>query len=371
MVQRWVKWTLIWGCWTTLALIFATQSYLYLASRGERAPWRAVLLWGLSEWYTVAVLSPLIFWVARRFRIERDNWRRAVPVHLAAGLVFAILQAVLQAAVKYFGLGGDLRPRPYGIILAQLLYTKSHFNYLTYWVIVGISHAAEYYRRYRERELAASQLEALLNQSELKALRMQLHPHFLFNALNSISSLIDEDPKSAKKMLARLGDFLRLTLSDSGVQETSLHRELEFLKSYLEIEQFRFEDRLSVSMEIDPQSLDARVPNLILQPIVENAIKHGVAPRESGGHITIRAMRYAAVLYLQVRDDGPGLHPQRSVGELFDVGVGLSNTKDRLQNLYGHDYRFELENAPHGGLIVTLEIPFKRPSTQTARTLST
>jgi sensor histidine kinase YesM len=172
-------------------------------------------------------------------------------------------------------------------------------------------------------------------------------------------------------MLARLGDFLRLTLSDSGVQETSLHRELEFLKSYLEIEQFRFEDRLSVSMEIDPQSLDARVPNLILQPIVENAIKHGVAPRESGGHITIRAMRYAAVLYLQVRDDGPGLHPQRSVGELFDVGVGLSNTKDRLQNLYGHDYRFELENAPHGGLIVTLEIPFKRPSTQTARTLST
>ena len=355
--RRWRQRSLIFGCWTLLALVFATQSYLYLSARGETVTWKSVLAWAFSEWYTWAALSPFILWLARRFRLGRRHWPRRLLLHLAAGAFFAFFQPLIQATLKYVGLGGDLRPRPFSVILLQLLITKYHINLLIYAVMIGISHAAEYYRRDREREHRLARVETLLAQAQLNALKMQLHPHFLFNALNSLADLIDRDRQAANKMVARLGDFLRLTLQSPETQEVTLAQEVEFLRNYLEIEKLRFEDRLNVRLEIARETESARVPHLILQPVVENAIRHGIAQREADGRIEIRARRVDDRLCLQVRDNGPGMRLAGS-NDQNGNGLGLLNTQARLRKLYGDRQRFEAADAAEGGLLVTLEIPF-------------
>ena len=237
-------------------------------------------------------------------------------------------------------------------------------------LIVLLVSAFSYYRRYQEGELRASQLEALLSQSQLQALKMQLHPHFLFNTLHSISSLMHRDIEAADKMIARLGDFLRLTLENSGTQEVTLQEELEFLRCYLEIEHIRFQDRLTTHMDIAPQALVTHVPNLILQPIVENAIRHGIAPRSTPGRIEIRAERNNGTLRIQVRDNGPGLPGNPNADNLYKEGLGLANTRARLEQLYGAAHRFDLANDPDGGLVVTLEIPSDVTVAESPRSLN-
>jgi LytS/YehU family sensor histidine kinase len=231
-------------------------------------------------------------------------------------------------------------------------------NFIVYWLVIWASHALNYYKRYRESELQASRLSAQLAEAQLQALKMQLHPHFLFNTLHSISSLLSRDTEAARRMIARLGDFLRLTLENNGAQEVLLREELDFLKCYLDIEGIRFYDRLTVRLEIEPQTLSARVPNLILQPIVENAIRHGIAPRSVPGLIEIKSAREGERLRLEVRDDGPGLPLEVGSGRLGRRGIGLSNTQNRLRQLYGQDASLEMANDARGGLCVTLEIPF-------------
>ena len=227
---------------------------------------------------------------------------------------------------------------------------------MCYGTFVLVSSLMDYYERYQAGEFRASQLEAQLAQAQLQALKMQLQPHFLFNTLNSISALQLTDVEAANRMTARLGDFLRLTLDNAGQQEVPLRQEMEFLRGYLEIESIRFQDRLQVTLDLDPETLDTHVPNLILQPIVENAIKYAVVKRAAAGHIQIRAHRYNGALRLQVQDDGPGLQLP-ALGNIATRGVGLDNTRRRLQQLYGNAQKFELANVPEGGLLVTLEIP--------------
>jgi LytS/YehU family sensor histidine kinase len=205
--------------------------------------------------------------------------------------------------------------------------------------------------------LKASQLQAQLAQAQLQALKMQLHPHFLFNTLHAISSLMRRDVDAAERMIARLSDLLRLTLENVGAQETSLRQELEFLESYLEIEKTRFRDRLQVKMDIEPETLDARVPNLILQPLVENAVRHGVAPHAAPGLIEISARLKENKLEIQVRDNGAGLPDARRAQ--IKEGVGLANTRARLEQLYGAGALFGLSNRDKGGLVVSLTIPFR------------
>jgi LytS/YehU family sensor histidine kinase len=224
-------------------------------------------------------------------------------------------------------------------------------------MVIGLSHGIDYYRKYRERELRASQLETRLAQAQLDALKMQLHPHFLFNTLNSISVLMTEDVTAARRMLTRLSDLLRASLENVGAQEVSLGEELEFLKNYLEIEQTRFQDRLTVRMEIEPGVLEARVPNLILQPLVENAIRHGIAPRAQPGLIEIHAARENGIVQLKVRDNGAGLGSASP--ETLIMGIGLSNTQARLKQLYGGAHNFEIRDARGGGLEVAISIPFR------------
>jgi sensor histidine kinase YesM len=231
-----------------------------------------------------------------------------------------------------------------------------------YLLIALTAYAFSYYRRYRQGQVRALQLEAQLSQAQLEALKMQLHPHFLFNTLHSISALLSKDTEAARRMITRLGDFLRLTLENSGAQEVTLQQEMEFLRCYLEIERVRFQDRLITRLNISPQVLDARVPNLILQPIVENAIRHGIAPRSTPGIIEIEAKPHNGSVRIQVRDNGPGMPQHRSADILFRKGLGLANTETRLERLYGPAHLFDLANDPEGGLVVTLEIPFHNGS---------
>jgi two-component system, LytTR family, sensor kinase len=348
--RRGLKWGLAFLCWTLLGLIFSSQSYVYYAVRGGDVRWLPTLTWVFADWYAWAALSPLILWLARRFRVERRGRTRALILHLAAGVLFTVVHAALQAAVNQIGVGHS--PLPFPQLFKYLLLENYSLSLLTYWVLIGISHAAEYYRRYKERE-------ALLAGAQLRALKMQLQPHFLFNSLNSISALIDEDRDAAVRMVARLGDFLRMTLRNSGEQEVSLGQELEFLRSYLEIEMIRFEDRLAVELDIGPETFAAKVPNLILQPIVENAIHHGVSRSEERGRIEVLARRVNGTLRLRVADNGPGLDGAPDASSPSAEGLGLANTKARLQNLYGDAHRFELSEAPGSGLVVTMQIPFE------------
>jgi signal transduction histidine kinase len=346
--ERLTHLALIWGVWTLVGLFFASQIYVYFA-RTERPVgfWKSAA-WQLLAAYVFAVSTPLVLWLARRFRIGRSNWARALCVHLLAGALVAAVWAASHVAIDSLFSNEPKLLAPSN--LARNVFFMLDKEMLVYWIVVLTSHAAVYYQRYREGELRASQ-------AQLQALKMQLHPHFLFNALHAISALVHKDPDAADKMIARLGDFLRLTLDASATQEVPLRRELEFLNCYLEIERVRFNDRLTTSLEVDPQVLDCRVPNLILQPLVENAIRHGVSQRTSPGHVRVRAGRRGDALCLQVSDNGAGLSQQPLARPAAKGGVGLSNTRARLQQLYGSGYRFELADDPRGGATATIEIP--------------
>jgi sensor histidine kinase YesM len=357
--RRLLPWVLLVAVCTVMGFLDAFASYAAANNFGEfHLAWSRALSYDLSGWLLWVLFAPLILWLGRRFRTGRDNWVLVLVVYTLAGLSFALVRALFPVFVNFFIIyrTGELHEffkYKYFIILSDFLVAI-----FVYGIILTFAHAQNYYKQYREGELKASQLEAQLAQAQLHALKMQLHPHFLFNTLNSISALQLEDVRAAQKMTARLGDFLRLTLESVGVQEVTLKREIEFLKCYLDIERVRFGQRLATRIQIEPETLDARVPNLILQPIVENAIRHGIAPRTAPGHLDISAKRMDGKLCMQIKDNGAGLSPLARRDGLFQEGLGLQNTRARLSRLYGADYCFELVNAQEGGLVVSLQIPF-------------
>jgi two-component sensor histidine kinase len=344
------KWSFGFLFWTFLGLSFASQFYISSAKAGNEVTWKQALGSALGDWYVFAVLSIPVIPLARRFHFELGNRARSLLVHVLASGLFSISYMVLRAWVGSLQYGV-----PFADAFRPLLVKTWHFNLLIYWVIVAVSQAFDYYRKYRERELRTSELEKLLAQAKLQALQMQLNPHFLFNTLHSISSLMHKDVEAADRMISRLSDLLRAALERSDTQEVSLREELQFLESYLAIEQIRFGDRLKVEMLVAPDTLEAQVPNLILQPLVENAIRHGIEPRARPGIIELKAQRREQTLTLQVSDNGAGLKNHTPERE----GVGLSNTRARLRELYGEDHRLELLPGPAGGLQVELHIPFR------------
>jgi LytS/YehU family sensor histidine kinase len=354
--RRWQRWLMILGAWTVVGVYFAGENYSYTVYLERPIEWWRLVIWWLTNFYIWAALTPLALYMVRRFSLERDHKRRDLGIHALGCLLFAALHSAIWIPVAPLV---QLRPRRPNMstweVYQSYVVADLHFNILSYWAILGIWHAVQYYRKSRERQLAAAQLERSLTQARLEALRMQLQPHFLFNTLHGISTLMHRDPEAANHLIVRLSDLLRLTLEHPGAQEIPLKRELEFLEPYLEIERTRFQDRLTVSLEIDPATLDACVPCLILQPLVENAVRHGIMPRSSSGHIEIRAQRRNGMLRLEVRDDGIGL--RQNAGR-EGSGIGLGNTRARLEHLYGRAHRFELSPAPGGGLVVSLAIPF-------------
>ncbi len=355
LLQKWpVRLGLIWSVWTIVAFFFATQVYMLYYHEEKPVPFRRALFVEGVGCFLWALSTPLVLWLARRFRIERNNWRRRVPLHFVMGVGLICTLMTVDYVVYMFGTG---RPSNLTLLhISQFLIYNIDRWLLTYWVIVLSSHAFNYYRSFRKGELNAAQLRTQLVQSQLEALKMQLHPHFLFNTLHSISALLNKDVDGARTMITRLGDFLRLTLENAGTQEVSLQQEIEFLNGYLEIERVRFQDRLTTKVDIDPAVLDVRVPNLILQPIVENAMRHAIANNSNAGRIEIVATARNGMLRIEVKDNGPGLAHAPSPGNLKH-GVGLANTRARLERLYGSNHRFELANELTGGFVVTLEIP--------------
>jgi signal transduction histidine kinase len=321
--------------------------------------WR-ILVANLTYWYVPAALTSTIFRIAYRFPLDAPGWPRSLAVHALAAVGFSIVHVAAM-----IGLRTLLNPTYISTMtfsswtswIQRTYLTNLDWALMTYSAIVGISCALAYNRETRAGALRAAHLETRLAEARLRTLEAELHPHFLFNTLHAISTLVHTQPDSADRMISRLSDLLRITFSRSGAACIPLHEELEFLQKYLEIEQTRFQDRLSVDFDIDPDTLDAEVPRLILQPLVENAIKHGVAPRMGPGAIAIAARRDGERLCLSVHDNGVGL-TGGSRAQLHG-GVGLSNTRDRLQCLYGADHSLNfVETAP--GLTVEMMLPFHR-----------
>jgi hypothetical protein len=290
--KRGPTWALIFAFWTLIAVLYASQNVFSSYSQGREIDWARLISWSFTRWLLWAVLTPLVFHFVRHFPIERHDLRRGLSKQLVLGLVLALGQLILETATNYVvWLMADAPIQPLERFQSLLTYTF-HVNLLVYWAIVGAAHALDYYRKFRERELQASQLKAKLTQAQLQALKAQIHPHFLFNTHHAILSLmLKKENEAAMKMLTRLSDLLRLSLENTTAHEVSLKQELEFLNLYLEIQQTRFQDRLQVQMEIAPDTLHACIPNLIMQPLVENAIQHGIAPHSSAGVLEIRATR--------------------------------------------------------------------------------
>ncbi|MGH9903938.1 MAG: sensor histidine kinase, partial [Pyrinomonadaceae bacterium] len=319
-------------------------------------PFAPLLFWTVLAFYFWGALSPVIVRFARRFPVAGRHRLRNLLLHVPAAPFFVALHLAVWAPFHwYFDVRYDDSFPTFGAYYRWQLTVGFFTKLMVYLIILTIVFAFDYYRKFRQGKLSAAELRAQLAQAQLQALKMQLHPHFLFNTLNAISELVYRDPETADQMVTQLSDMLRISLEQVGTQEVPLKQELEFLGKYLEIEQTRFRERLRVDMRIDPSALDACVPNMILQPIVENAVRHGVAPRASGGTIEIRAERHNGVLRLDVRDDGRGLveDPFQSNGR---GGVGLTNTRARLEHLYGAAHRFELRSAPGRGLTVSMSI---------------
>jgi two-component system LytT family sensor kinase len=351
------RWAIVFAGWTVIAFFFAGQFYYSRLLSERPLTWREAAAPQFLYAYLWVLGTVLVLWLAERFPVEGRLWRRNVPVHLLCATAFVFVISGLFHVVYFFLLvKSPGQHYAFATTFQWIIYNSSE-NYGIYGLVLLLNQVFRYYRRLREGELRTSRLQTQLTQAQLEALKMQLQPHFLFNTLHSISALLHRDPDAADRMIARLGDFLRLTLENSGTQRVSLQKELEFLTCYLEIERVRFQDRLTTSVEVDTAALDAPVPNLILQPIVENAIRHGIAQTRGPGRVEISAKREHGSLRIRVRDNGPGLVAITRPDDGLKEGLGLSNTRARLEQLYGAAHRFELENAPGGGLIVTLEIP--------------
>lgn len=324
----------------------------------ENATARLLVL-NLVYWYIPASFAPVIMTFALRHPFDRRRWLRQLALHVTAALAYSVVHTTIMMAVRALLLIGQELPADFPgwrnyTLLSYL--TQLDWLLMTYLFLIGVAYALAYRRESEARAVSTAQLETRLVEAQLQALQRQLHPHFLFNTLNTVSGLIRTDPDGADRMIDRLGDLLRMTLHKSGIQEVSLKEELDVLGKYVEIERTRFGNRLTVEMNVQPETLDAQVPSLVLQPLVENAIRHGVAPNARPGWIAVHAERDNRELVLQVLDNGDGLPPERLMA--LNRGVGLDNTRARLAHLYRDRFEFTFSNLERG-FCVTIRIPFE------------
>jgi two-component system LytT family sensor kinase len=346
---------LIFAVWLIPALLSGFNTYMQSRLDGQPPEWRWVLFNSL-DWLLYAGLTPIVFRASRRFPLQRPTLARTIAVHIAGALVMCIAWAGFGTLLRL-----ALFPIPQGFTAAKLLrefagwvFTTLPFGTGVYFALVGIEHGLFFMAQARERQTQAARLAAQLSEARLGALRMQLNPHFLFNSLNAITVLVRDRNTAASRMLELLSDVLRQVLRSEPGHETTLAHELEFVRRYLEIEQVRFSDRLKPRVEVDPGIENAAVPRFILQPLVENALRHGIARRSGAGLLHVSARREGAGLVLAVRDDGPGL----PAGPPESAGVGLSNIRARLAALYGDRGSLEVFNAEGGGATAIVRLPY-------------
>lgn len=350
-----------WTLWTagTAALVACALSVNFLGRRLAGMPFAPLYSaqWAF-DWFLWGLLAPGIVWLARRFPIDRQNWAPGVAKQLVLGTLVSLGQLFLFTIVTRYVLTGDLESELPSLAAAYGYAVSVWFPYalLIYTVIVVATHVVDAYRREGAQKLEAAELREQLGLAQLGALRMQLHPHFLFNTLNTVSVLLNEGrTEEADRMIVSLGDLLGRSLDTLRQHEVPLSEELDFVRAYLGIERQRFSHRLSVEIEADEDTAGAYVPSMILQPLVENAMRHGIERDASAGRIRIEARRANGVVRLAVRDDGPGLGGRKAPN---GRGVGLRNTIRRLEGLYGESASLRIGAAPGGGTLVTVTLPY-------------
>ena len=334
----------------------AAQSYAGALMRGASEPLGTSLIFSGLPWLPAALLAPGVVWVARRAPLDRGRRRRALALHVVAMLAFIALHEVAAALIIL-----PWMSLPFGAtLLAKQLTFRSALDAAVYAAIVGVTHAARASREARDREQAAARLEAGLAEARLAALRAQLDPHFLFNTLNAVSALaLRGDGERVVQALSTLSDMLRATLDGAPTQEVALGDELALLDRYLDIQRLRFSDRLTVERDVTAEALGAAVPAMLLQPLVENAVQHGVAARPGPTRIAIRARRDGDALRVEVRDGGPGFPTAPPGPSRAREGIGLANTRERLAQLYGDAQRLDCLNVEGGGALVAVTLPYR------------
>jgi two-component system LytT family sensor kinase len=364
-------WAISFGAWAAVAIAASGESYEWWASRGKPVSFGSVLGSDLSQILSYAPLTPLVFALAMRFPIKRKDWVRRSLLHLWFAVVFTIAHITLRGMTPFAVWDSKVGGYVSGIWNSQThafefkweifksLFLSNVVEDITgaYLLIILVAHTLSYYWRFRDRELHSAKLEMQLVRSHLQTLKSQLQPHFLFNTLNSISALMLTDVSAADQMMTRLSDLLRMSLESSGIQVTRLSRELNFVDAYLRIEKTRFGERLNVVLDIAPETLDAQVPSLFLQPLVENAIRHGISRVSAGGSVWITARRRGSALCLQVKDNGAGL--LMDTDDPLGTGLGLRTARERLRTLYGHDQSFEIRGGTSAGVEVCVTLPFR------------
>lgn len=345
--------------WTAVGLVFTLRNFIYSGFEGRPFAIEGVIQ-TMFGWWLWILLTPVVgVYLAQRWPFTRSNWRHVLPVHIGGCLAVVVFDLLLfEMVLRFLGtLGGERLPFMHTFWRA--LIPTFTFDLFIYAAIVAAAHAYSYQRKYRERAVRAAQLEAELSRAQLATLKMQLQPHFLFNTLHAVSAMVEERPEEARRMLALLSELLRITLDHAHESEVVLEREIAFIERFLEIHRIRFRDRLDVRIEVEPGVLDACVPTLITQPLVENAIKHGTPPDGGQSRITVRARREDDDLRIDVIDNGPGMQPGNGHGGRR--GIGHRATRQRLRHLYGKRFTFDfLEASEDTGLHVVLRIPYYR-----------
>lgn len=348
-------WFLVLAAWLVPALLSGFNTYVQALLERQQPDWHWVLFNSL-DWLLYALLTPFVFRASSKFPLRRPQLARNISIHFAGALGMCVVWAGLGTLLRLllFSLGPSATTGAVLLGFVKWISTTLPFGVGVYFALVGIQHSFFYFAQFRERETQAARLAAQLSEARLGALRMQLNPHFLFNSLNAVTVLVrDHNMADASRMLELLSDVLREVLRSDERPEISLVRELELIRRYLAIEQIRFSDRLRPRIDVEPDLARAAVPRFLLQPLVENAVRHGIAQRGDAGLVRVTAQRDGDQLVLSVQDDGPGLRSTQNLG-----GIGLSNTRNRLETLYGEKAALHVTNAPEHGVIVTVRLPY-------------
>jgi len=374
-IKPWLIWVVSFAAWTLVAVVGSVAISQYYRSMGRPGSFLGTLALEASQILPYAPLTPLVFALATRFPVRRENWARRSVLYLACSLAFSALHVGMRGSLTPYARWDAKTQAWYSAIwdsqthrlniqwhVFESLFLANVVDDVTgaYFPIVLVAHVVSSYRKLMERERRASRLESQLAKANLQALKSQLQPHFLFNTMHSISALMLTDVRAADKMMTRLSDLLRMRLESDSEQITTFNRELEFVNGYLEIEKIRLGDRLTVVFDIASDTLDAQIPHLLLQPLVENAVRHGIARLTTRGEIRIAGRHDGPSLQVTIRDNGPGFDKLRTTGST--LGLGLRATQERLQTLYGTDHKFDVLTPPDGGVEVSVRIPFHQMS---------
>lgn len=355
-LRRWQTWALSFLFWSIYAVLDSAGSLALVALLHEKAVPRNVVIWNFSEAYIWVLFTPLIYAITLRYSFTRDSWKKSLAVHVVTSLVMVTAGAWVLLRITDVLRWGDISSPFHTRLLSLVLQDLPR-----YFLTAAVAQIVAYYDILRDREAEAARLEARLAQAQLEILRGQMEPHFLFNTLNSIATLTRKDPQSAERMTLQLAALLRVSLDCAGAQQIPFQQELEFLQNYLDIQQARFHDRLTVHVEVAPELLPLLVPSFVLQPLVENAIRHGIAKSASPGYIAIKAARDNGSICIQVEDNGPGPAASQASN-----GFGLRNTRARLKQMYGESQSLRLEALADGGCRVSLAIPMPTPDCEVA-----